>query len=157
MPALSTRAPSAVLVTDGEERAALAAVRSLGRAGYRVYACAGRDHSLAAASRYCQATATTPSPLVDARGYLEAVASLLERWKIDVLLPVSEQALRVLLPARFQDHGVRIPFPSHDVFALVSDKEELPWNSKISVDINYRASTATLTAPDLGTGILDIL
>jgi len=125
VPALSTRAPRSVLVTDGEERAALAAVRSLGRAGYRVYACAGRDHSLAAASRYCQATATTPSPLVDARGYLEAVASLLERWKIDVLLPVSEQALRVLLPARFQDHGVRIPFPSHDVFALVSDKEEL--------------------------------
>jgi len=39
---------------------------------------------------------------------------------------------------------------------LVSDKELLPWNSKISVDINYTANTTTLTSPE-GTGILDIL
>ncbi len=40
---------------------------------------------------------------------------------------------------------------------IVADKEELPWNTKISVNINYRANTSTLTAPDTGTGILDIL
>jgi HEAT repeat protein len=40
---------------------------------------------------------------------------------------------------------------------LVADKEELPWNAKIAVDINYRASTSTLTSPSQGTGILDIL
>lgn len=40
---------------------------------------------------------------------------------------------------------------------IVADKEPLPWNSKISVDINYRANTPTLTSPDAGTGILDIL
>jgi len=39
---------------------------------------------------------------------------------------------------------------------LVADKEPLPWNSKISVDINYRANTTTLTDTE-GTGILDIL
>lgn len=40
---------------------------------------------------------------------------------------------------------------------IVADKEELPWNTKISVNINYRANTSTLTSPDSGTGILDIL
>jgi len=40
---------------------------------------------------------------------------------------------------------------------IVADKEELPWNTKISVNINYRANTQTLTSPDAGTGILDIL
>ncbi len=40
---------------------------------------------------------------------------------------------------------------------IVADKEEFPWNTKISVNINYRANTATLTSPDAGTGILDIL
>jgi HEAT repeat protein len=40
---------------------------------------------------------------------------------------------------------------------IVSDKEDLPWNTKISVNINYRANTTTLTAADTGTGILDIL
>ena len=37
----------------------------------------------------------------------------------------------------------------------VSDKESLPWNSKIAVDMNYRAAVETLT--DQVAGILDIL
>jgi len=39
---------------------------------------------------------------------------------------------------------------------IVCDKESLPWNSKISTNINYRANTVTLTGQG-GTGILDIL
>lgn len=39
---------------------------------------------------------------------------------------------------------------------IVADKEPLPWNSKIGVNINYRANTVTLTGEG-GTGILDIL
>ena len=39
---------------------------------------------------------------------------------------------------------------------IVADKEVLPWNAKISVNINYRANTPTLTTPE-GLGILDIL
>ena len=40
---------------------------------------------------------------------------------------------------------------------IVADKDELPWNSRISVDINYRANTPTLVSPGTGRGILDIL
>ncbi len=40
---------------------------------------------------------------------------------------------------------------------IVADKEQLPWNSKIGLDLNYRASTQTLTDQSAGTGILDIL
>ncbi len=40
---------------------------------------------------------------------------------------------------------------------IVADKEALPWNSKIAVDINYRASTVTLNSADAGTGVLNIL
>jgi len=39
---------------------------------------------------------------------------------------------------------------------IVADKQPLPWNAKISTDMNYRASTSTLTGGG-GTGILDIL
>jgi hypothetical protein len=39
---------------------------------------------------------------------------------------------------------------------IVGDKEPLPWNTKIALDLNYRAATQTLTDPH-GTGILDIL
>ena len=37
----------------------------------------------------------------------------------------------------------------------VADKELLPWNSKIAVGMNYRASVETLTNQQ--SGILDIL
>jgi len=39
---------------------------------------------------------------------------------------------------------------------IVADKEDLPWNSKIALDLNYRASTQTLNDTG-GTGILNIL
>jgi HEAT repeat protein len=37
----------------------------------------------------------------------------------------------------------------------IADKEDLPWNSKIAVDLNYRAAVETLT--NQNSGILDIL
>ncbi|HIE69623.1 MAG TPA: hypothetical protein EYP98_05350 [Planctomycetes bacterium] len=37
----------------------------------------------------------------------------------------------------------------------IADKEPLPWNSKISTNMNYRASVETLT--NGSSGILDIL
>lgn len=39
---------------------------------------------------------------------------------------------------------------------ITCDKEDFPWNTKISVNANYRANVQTLTSSD-GTGILDIL
>lgn len=39
---------------------------------------------------------------------------------------------------------------------IVADKEPLPWNSKIAVNLNYRATTQTLNDTN-GTGILNIL
>jgi HEAT repeat protein len=38
---------------------------------------------------------------------------------------------------------------------IVADKEEFPWNSKISTNLNYRANTETLT--NQFSGVLDIL
>jgi len=40
---------------------------------------------------------------------------------------------------------------------IVADRSPLPWNSTISRDLNYRASTSTLTDAGSGTGILDLL
>ncbi|MCA8980372.1 MAG: HEAT repeat domain-containing protein [Planctomycetes bacterium] len=62
------------------------------------------------------------------------------------------------LVAMFQDDSLTDKARAFAGVALgiVADKEPLPWNAKISVDINYRANTTTLTG-DGGTGILDIL
>lgn len=114
-----------VLITDGNERATLAAARSLGRAGHRVLICAQRTPSLAGASRYALAEAAVPDPLAEADGFVSEVARLAERWHADVLLPVTEAALLALLPSRDRLGGIRIPFPDAHVFRRVCDKAQV--------------------------------
>jgi predicted ATP-grasp superfamily ATP-dependent carboligase len=111
-----------VLVTDGEQRAALAVVRSLGRVGHRVHACSARGRSLAGASRYCGTDARVPDPLIDPAGYAAAVRSLIVTLHVDTLIPISEPALLALLAARDPMPGVLLPFPDLDTFRRISDK-----------------------------------
>lgn len=112
-----------VLVTDGEQRAALAVVRSLGRAGYNVCACSSRGRSLAGASRYCRREARVADALKDPLAFLADVIALVRTWRVDVLIPVSEAALLSILPAREHFGATRIPFADADTFGRVSDKE----------------------------------
>lgn len=118
---VSTRPVASVLVTDGEQRAALAAVRSLGAAGHRVYVCSSRPRSLAGASRHCRAYATVPDALTDPAGYVAALRALVRAHGIEVLLPMTEPALLALLPER-ESLGARIPFAGREAFERICDK-----------------------------------
>ena len=115
-------APLSILVTDGEQRAALAVVRSLGRAGHRVFVCSRRARSLAGASRYATAEACVPDPLSEADRFVDAVARLVGRWRIDQLLPITDASLSALLPARGRMPEVRVPFADLEAYRGVSDK-----------------------------------
>ncbi|HEX2188301.1 MAG TPA: ATP-grasp domain-containing protein [Longimicrobiaceae bacterium] len=112
---------ASVLVTDGEQRAALAAVRSLAAAGHAVYVCSPRRRSLAGASRHCRAHATVPDPLHDPAGYVEALRRLIRERGIDVLLPITEPSLLALLPVR-DSLGALLPFPGAAEFERICDK-----------------------------------
>lgn len=115
--------PRTVLVTDGEQRATLALARSLGRAGYRVYACSSRGRSIAGASRYCSGEAKVSDALTEPVAFLADVTSLVRAWGVNVLIPVSEAALLSILPARERFDAVQIPFADAETFRQVSDKE----------------------------------
>lgn len=112
-----------VLVTDGEQRAALALVRSLGRAGYRVFTCSARGRSIAGASRYCRREAKVADALTDPEHFLADVMRLVRAWDVEILIPVSEAALLSILPARSRFAEVQIPFPDIETFRRVSDKQ----------------------------------
>lgn len=112
-----------VLVTDGDERAALAIVRSLGRAGYSMIVVSSHPKSLAGASRYASADVQVPDPVVAPKAFVDAVRSAIDRFDVDILLPVSEPSLLAILPAPFP--GVCIPMPSDDSFRRISDKSEV--------------------------------
>lgn len=110
-----------VLVTDGDQRAALAIVRSLGRAGYECKVASARPRSLAAASRYARGEVTLPDPTADPSGYAAAVEETIRREGIHLLLPVTESSILALLAARERIQA-RLPFPDLATFRAVSDK-----------------------------------
>ena len=114
--------PRTVLVTDGEQRAALALVRSLGRAGHRVYTCSSSGRSIAGASRYSRREMKVSDAMSDPAGFLADIKALVRAWTIAILVPVSDAALLTLLPERERLGGVQIPFPDVETFRRVSDK-----------------------------------
>jgi predicted ATP-grasp superfamily ATP-dependent carboligase len=141
-----------VLVTDGEQRAALAVTRSLGHAGYRVFTAAAST-SLAGASRWSAGKARVPDPLLDPSGFVATVAKLIGRWNIDVLVPAGEAALLAILPVRLGFPDVLIPFPDAEAFARISDKDAL-LTTAARLGIAHPRSL-TLTAPASGTAAVE--
>jgi predicted ATP-grasp superfamily ATP-dependent carboligase len=114
-----------VLVTDGEQRAALAVVRSVGRAGYRCLVGSKDGHSLAGASRFAGRDVRLPDPLVDPEGFVDMVEPLIGEEHVDLLIPITDPAVLALLPARSRLRPARIPFPDIDLFRRISDKASL--------------------------------
>jgi predicted ATP-grasp superfamily ATP-dependent carboligase len=113
-----------ILVTDGTQRSALAVVRSLGRAGHIVFVCGSRVPSLAGSSKHSFAESIVASALDAPAQFVSDVSHLIERWRIDTVIPITEASLLALLPER-ESLGVMIPWPDLQTFRAVSDKKAL--------------------------------
>ena len=112
-----------ILITDANERAALAAARSLVAAGYEVHAAAPGRLSLAGVSRRVTPRAMGADPLADPRGYANAVARLVRELGIDVLLPVTDASVEALLEYRDElPPRVLLPLPDLRAYRHASDK-----------------------------------
>lgn len=111
-----------ILITDGEQRSALAAVRSLGRAGHRVSVCSSRPAPLAGASRYAEVAFQVPDPSRDPQGFVAGVEALVNREKIDLLLPMTDVSVPLLIGLRDRHPGLTIPLPDPATYRNISDK-----------------------------------
>lgn len=88
------RVVARVLITDGQELAALGAARSLGRAGHRVrvvYSSASAPPS--AASRFVAEAQRGPDPWREQPAFRDFLRDLARRDPDDVILPISEAAV----------------------------------------------------------------
>ncbi len=113
-----------ILLTDPEQRAALAAARALGKRGWRVLTL-GVSRGLAGASRAVSGSFTvTPGDLASPGGYRRAVADVVRREQVDVVIPVTDAASRVLL-GQDEAVGARLAGPSAEAYARASDKAAL--------------------------------
>ena len=128
-----------MLLTDGNERAALAAARSLVTAGYKVGVASARRHSLAGVSRGVRPLHLTTDPLTDPSGYAAEIADLTRTLSARVLLPVTDASVEAILIGRHQvPPSVALPFPGFATFCAASDKA-------VMLD---RAQRAGLDVPD---------
>jgi len=124
-----------VIVTDGEQRAALAVVRSLGTE-YRCVVAASSRSSLAGGSRFCARGVAVPDPLKNPNEYGEAIVALAAEERASLVLPIAEQAMLAILPVRDRLSPAVVPFPDLATFSALTDKRRLLQEaSKIGIAI----------------------
>src|SRR5689334_16701244 len=119
---MGQRTRRVALVTDGDQRAALAVVRSLGASAFRVIVAAARKHTIAGASRFAARRIVTPSALDNPEGFIAAIQEVAQEEGIDLLLPITDASLLSVLGARPRFPGVAIPFAELEQFRRISDK-----------------------------------
>lgn len=118
---LRTLTPS-VTVLDGEQRAALAVVRSLGQHGCEVHVGSCVRKSLAGGSRWASSEATLPDPLAGADAYCSAVHALTVERGAAIIIPVTEASTLAVLERRSRFDGLSIPTSDLAHFRRASDK-----------------------------------
>ena len=114
-----------VLVTDGENRSALAVTRSLGRHGCRVWVTGKERDTLASASRYCYRACSAPDPLQESTAYAQAIMEIAAREEISVIFPMTEQSVHSLNRVRSKLGKVALACAPQDRMDAVSDKLRL--------------------------------
>ncbi|MEL6870154.1 MAG: ATP-grasp domain-containing protein [Pseudomonadota bacterium] len=113
-----------IAILDGAQRSALAACRSLARAGFAVHvgdAVAG----IASASKLITRAFSYPDPSTDAEAARGAIARYCEQHNIDVLMPMTDVTTHLLLTADPALALPPMPCAPLDVYEHASDKGRL--------------------------------
>lgn len=112
------------IVLDGNENQAVAATRSLSRAGYDVTVGASESWSKAGWSRHAHRSLVYPSPRADVDGFLSALEMELRAYGPAVVLPMTERSTIPISKARdrIAAAGGLLVLPSHEALLRVFDK-----------------------------------
>jgi predicted ATP-grasp superfamily ATP-dependent carboligase len=115
-----------ILITDGEQRSALAVTRSLGRRGHHIWVAGKKRDSLASVSRFCCRRCQIADPRQDAQRFQSEVLALANDGELDMILPMAEESI-ILLNAirdRLPAH-CRLAAPEQVPFEAVANKYQL--------------------------------
>jgi predicted ATP-grasp superfamily ATP-dependent carboligase len=84
-----------ILITSSRAPVALELIRMFGRAGHRVYATDTMRWTVGSHSRFLQQHIVTPPPRYQSAGFADALHRIIERARIDWLIPTSEEVFFV--------------------------------------------------------------
>lgn len=113
-----------VLVLDGNENQAVAAVRSLARAGHRVLVGSDTRWSKAGWSRFAGGQFRYPSQQIDTAAFVKHIAQQAARCGGALIIPMTEQTTLPLSRDRAEiaRAGGRLVLPPHDTVLRAFDK-----------------------------------
>lgn len=114
------------LVTDAVDRAPLAGLRGLGRAGYSVLALAPERRGAGLWSRYIRARAVAPDPATDPDGFASTATALAARYGPMVVYPSREETIDALARRGPLPAGLISPWPRLEALERLRDKRALP-------------------------------
>ena len=121
--------PLKILLSEGMSLSAREAITVLGRSGHRVDICAPQRWCFGSYSKWVDRVHVMPMAGSDPAGYVRSVAEVCAREKVDVLLPVHEQAylfaaLRRREPS-WPNARTAVPVASFAAFQAVQTKDAL--------------------------------
>ena len=137
-----------VVITDIEQRAALAATRALGRAGWDVVGVGAVPHAPARRSAYLTRFVRVPAPLSNPAGFAAALAEVAIAYPDACVLPVAEAShLAIYAHA---PHLPQLLAPSAPGFQRAADKGlvmEVAAAQGIRVPVTYVIASRTAPLP----------
>lgn len=145
-----------VLVLDGDTRAALAVVRSLGAQGYDVAVGSSKDSAIASSSGWVGVSFVYPCPQKYPDRFTHWLSRTVEVWHPEVVLPMSDLSLSLVLDFEesFREMTV-LPTVSKEVFTQVSDKANLMQLARSrGVKVPKTRVISTAQTPDQIVGLL---
>jgi predicted ATP-grasp superfamily ATP-dependent carboligase len=113
-----------ILVTDGESRTALAAVRSLGAGGHEVHVASVEARSLAGASRFVTRAHRVGDVSGEPKAWVDAIRRIAADLSVDSVLPVTDVSLGTLLTFDIE-RGLPIAGPTREAWEGAVDKHAL--------------------------------
>jgi predicted ATP-grasp superfamily ATP-dependent carboligase len=115
-----------ILILDGNQNQAVASVRSLAQAGYRVLVGESATWSKAGWSRYCATSFQYPAPQKNAAGFVHRVAEIARQEPGTLILPMTEATTLPISQCRTMllSAGARLVLPEHSDLLRAFDKDE---------------------------------
>jgi len=114
-----------ILILDANQRSALAATRSLGKAGLFVICADEKKKTLAGSSKYASENITYPSPYTEQDKFIDHLLSNLVSLGVRYLLPMTDITAELTLKNKSRLSDVTILLPDYDSYMFISDKYQL--------------------------------
>lgn len=112
-----------ILILDGEQRSALAATRSLGKAGAKIITGSELGSSLSGASKYCHQQIRYSSPYEKPDVFINEIKDIIQKEKIDILFPMTDISVFTILSDEEEFKKITIlPCVPFEKYLKASDK-----------------------------------